>query len=316
MRLRGELGDVGARWLERFAPVFERMGAEVTVLATPRTVALLQSARVGRGAEAHADLRVDEVFERVKITSANDDKIAVRMEPGALTRALRGMIALEATRMEARLVKRTAVEGGRAMPYLNFTAVDGRAEVSHDVPIVGPLNRAEVAACERVLEANVVDVGYWLECDRFALESVREAVERFARVSDFVEVTTTKSGSLYISASNGSVRMLGMEYRGLRVLPAEADEYDERASEAGGVAARMAEIRSSGIGSTVLLSVKHLQRGFLACASNPSTLLVGIAESANFFELVFRYGAQTERDGDSVGFMVRIPVVDDTDTMN
>lgn len=288
----------------------------MTVLFTPKTIILLQSARVAGGVEAHADLRVDEVFERVKISSANDDKIAARLEPGALSRALRGMIALEATRTEARLVKRAAVEGGRAMPYLNFTAVDGRAEVSQDVPIVGPLNRAEVAACERMVEANVVDVGYWLECDRFALESVREAVERFARVSDFVEVTMTRSGSLYMSASKGSVRMLGMEFRGLRVLPAEQDEYDERADEAGGVAARMAEIRSSGVGSTVLLSVKHLQRGFLGCASNPSTLLVGIADRANFFELVFRYGAQTERDGDSVGFMVRIPVVDETDNID
>ncbi|CEF98115.1 Checkpoint protein Hus1/Mec3 [Ostreococcus tauri] len=311
MRLRGDLGDVGARWLERFAPVFERLGSEVTVMFSPQTIILLQSARATGGIDAHADLRVDEVFERLKMTSANDDKIAARLEPSALSRALRGMIALEATRVEARLVKRAASAESRAMPYLNFTAIDGRAEVSQDVPIVGPLNRAEVAACEKIVEANVVDVPYWLDCDRFALESVRETVERFARVSDFVEVTTTRSGSLYVTASRGSVRMLGSEYRGLRVLPAEADEYDERADDAGGVASRLAEIKSSGIGNTVMLSVKHLQRGLLGCASNPSNLLVGISSRGNYFELVFRYGAQTERDGDSVGFMVRIPVVAD-----
>ena len=185
--------------------------------------------------------------------------------------------------------------------------------VERDVPVVGPLKSEEVRACEREVEASVRDVAYWLECDRFALESLRECVERFARVSDVVEVTTTRSGALYMSASGGSVRALGMEYRGLRVLPEEADEYDEGAPEAGGVAARLAEIKSAAIGTSVTLSVKHLQRGFLGCASHPSTLLLGISRNANFFELVFRYGAQTEREGDSVGFMVRIPVVDAAD---
>jgi HUS1 checkpoint protein len=313
MKFRATLGDVGARWLDRFAPVFDRLGGEATLLLTPTTVRVVQSERVADGVAAHADFRVDEVFERCRISSACDDKIAVKLEPSALAGTVRGMIALEATRAECRLIKRRRSAASASAPCVNFKTTEASVEVERDVPVVGPLRGEEVRACEAAVEASVRDVGYWLECDRFALESLRECVERFARVSDVVEVTTTRQGALYMNASGGSVRALGMEYRGLRVLPEEADEYDEGAPEAGGVAARLAEIKSAAIGTSVTLSVKHLQRGFLGCASHPSTLLLGISHNANFFELVFRYGAQTEREGDSVGFMVRIPVVDAAD---
>jgi HUS1 checkpoint protein len=121
-----------------------------------------------------------------------------------------------------------------------------------------------------VVGANVVDVPYWLDADRFGLESLREGVERFARVSDSVEITTTRSGSLYMSASKASVSVLGSEYRGLRVLPADVDEYDADAREPAGFSARLAEIKSTTAGST-------------------------------------------ESDGDSVGYMVRVPVIDEAD---
>lgn len=316
MKFKATFGDVGARWLERFAPIFEKLGSECSLLLTPTTLCVLQSSRAANGIETHVDFRADEVFENYRISSANEDKIAVKLEPQALHRVLRGLIALEATRVEAKLVKRAPRVGARAVPFLNFTSVESAIDVSQDVPIVGPLNRLELAQCEAVVGANVVDVPYWLECDRFACESLRDGVERFARVSEWIEITTTRSGSLYMSASKGSVRVLGTEHRGLRVLPAEADEYDEHAREPGSVAARLAEIKSSGIGKTVNLSVKHLQRGLLGCSSNPSNLLLGASANGNFFELVFRYGAQTERDGDSVGFMVRIPVVDGDENLN
>ena len=218
--------------------------------------------------------------------------------------------------MEAGLRERAPRVGARAVPFLNFTAVESAIDVSQDVPIVGPLNRLELAQCEtpscqRRRRAVLVGVS------RFACESLRDGVERFARVSEWIEITTTRSGSLYMSASKGSVRVLGTEHRGLRVLPAEADEYDEHAREPGSVAARLAEIKSSGIGKTVNLSAKHLQRGLLGCSSNPSNLLLGASANGNFFRArVSIRRSQTERDGDSVGFMVRIPVVDGDENLN
>ena len=79
------------------------------------------------------------------------------------------------------------------------------------------------------------------------------------------------------------------------------------------MSARLAEIKSTGVGSTVRVNIKHLSRGLLGCSSNPSNLLIGLAARGNFLEMVFRYGAQTEQEGDSVGFMVRIPVQDEAD---
>ena len=99
------------------------------------------------------------------------------------------------------------------------------------------------------------------------------------------------------------------------MLPADVDEDDEHAREPAGFSARLAEIKSTRSGSTVTVNIKHIQRGFLGCESNPGNLLIGVSSSGTYLELVFRYGAQTEQDGDSVGYMVRIPVVDEADTM-
>jgi len=315
MKFKATLGDVGARWLDRFVPIFDKLGSECVLLLTPSTLYICASARVGGGVETHVDFRVDEIFESYKISSVNADKIAVKLEPMQLARVLRGLIGVEARSVDVKLIKRVLSPeiSTRSMPFVNFTTVQCAVDVSQDVPVVGPLNRMEVEAYETLVGANVVDVPYWLDADRYALESIRETIERFSKVSESVEITTTRTGALYVSASKYSVSVLGTEYRGLRVLPAEADEYDEDARDAGGVAARLAEIKSAAIGTSVTLSVKHLQRGFLGCASQPSNLLLGISREANFFELVFRYGAQTEREGDSVGFMVRIPVIDDAD---
>ena len=53
------------------------------------------------------------MFERYRISSACDDKIAVKLEPSALAGTVRGMIALEATRAECRLIKRRSARGER-----------------------------------------------------------------------------------------------------------------------------------------------------------------------------------------------------------
>lgn len=315
MKFKATLGDVGARWLDRFAPIFDKLGTECTVLLTPSTMYIVQNARVAGGIETHVDFRVEEIFENYRISSVNEDKIAVKLEPGSLSRVLRGLIALEAQRVDAKLIKRAPNPNARALPYLNFTTSQCVIDVSQDVPIVGPLSRSELSEFEAVVGANVVDVPYWLDADRFALESLREGIERFARVSDLMEITTTRSGAMYMSASKGAVSLLGTEYRGLRVLPADVDEYDEHAREPAGFSARLAEIKSTRSGSTVTVNIKHIQRGFLGCASNPSNLLIGVSSSGTYLELVFRYGAQTEQDGDSVGYMVRIPVVDEADTI-
>lgn len=315
MKFKATIADVGARWLDRFAPIFDKLGSECALLLTPSTLYICGNARACEGVETHADFRIDEIFESYKISSANDDKIAVKLEPGQLARVLRGLLGVEAQRVDVKLIKRiiNPEVSSRALPFLNFTTVACAVDVSQDVPIVGPLNRSEVEAYEQLVGANVVDVPYWLEVDRYGLESIRETIERFSKVSENVEITTTRAGALYLSASKQAVSVLGTEYRGLRVLPVDADEYDEHAREPATVSARLAEIKSTGAGSTVRVNVKHLSRGMLGCSSNPSNLLIGSASQGKFLELVFRYGAQTEREGDAVGFMVRIPVLMETD---
>jgi hypothetical protein len=43
---------------------------------------IVQNARVAGGIETHVDFRVEEIFENYRISSVNEDKIAVKLEPG------------------------------------------------------------------------------------------------------------------------------------------------------------------------------------------------------------------------------------------
>ena len=106
MKFRASFSSVGVNWLERFVPVFDKLGKELSVLLTPNTVHLAQDHVVSGGLELHADLLREEVFDEYKISSNNDDKIAFKLEPAVLHRVLRGLIGSEATHIEVKLIKR------------------------------------------------------------------------------------------------------------------------------------------------------------------------------------------------------------------
>ena len=142
MKFRATFSSVGVQWLERFVPVFDKLGKELSVLLTPNTLHLVQDAVASGGLELHADLLKDEVFDEYKIASNNADKIAFALEPATLHRVLRGLIGSEATHVEVKLIKRT-VAPGKASPFLNFSS-KGVVDITQDVPLAGPLTKREV----------------------------------------------------------------------------------------------------------------------------------------------------------------------------
>ena len=106
MKFRATFSSVGVQWLERFVPVFEKLGKELSVLLTPSTLHLVQDHTASGGLELHADVLREEVFDEYKISSNNEDKIAFHLEPAVLHRVLRGLIGSEATHVEVKLIKR------------------------------------------------------------------------------------------------------------------------------------------------------------------------------------------------------------------
>ena len=146
MKFRATFSSVGVQWLERFVPVFDKLGKELSVLLTPNTLHLVQDAVASGGLELHADLLKDEVFDEYKIASNNADKIAFALEPATLHRVLRGLIGSEATHVEVKLIKRT-VAPGKASPFLNFSS-KGVVDITQDVPLAGPLTKRQ-RACSR-----------------------------------------------------------------------------------------------------------------------------------------------------------------------
>jgi hypothetical protein len=46
---------------------------------------------------------------------------------------------------------------------------------AQDVPLAGPLNRREIEDLEALVQANVVNVPYWLNLDRPATEGAHQA---------------------------------------------------------------------------------------------------------------------------------------------
>jgi len=146
MKFKGVFSLVGVAWLERFVPIFDKMGKELSVLLTPSTLHLVMGHTVSGGLELHADLLQEEVFDEYKISSNNSDKIAFKLEPAVLFRVLRGLIGTEATNIEVKLIKR-AMGSERSLPFLNFNS-KGMVDVVQDVPLAGPLSRREIEDLE------------------------------------------------------------------------------------------------------------------------------------------------------------------------
>ena len=319
MKFRATFSSVGVQWLERFVPVFDKLGKELSVLLTPNTLHLVQDAVASGGLELHADLLKDEVFDEYKIASNNADKIAFALEPATLHRVLRGLIGSEATHVEVKLIKRT-VAPGKALPFLNFSS-KGVVDITQDVPLAGPLTKREVARLETLVQANVKDVPYWLNLDRSATESTAVTVERLKAVGAVVELATTRAGALHlvaVSAGAGGA-VIGAELRNLASLPAEEERpglerTDDRSDDAStGAAERLQRAKTSGAAAAVRVDTRLLWKSLAGTHANPSDCLVGVAGNKGHVELVYRFDRQAVHGNDAVGLMVRVPVEDDDD---
>jgi HUS1 checkpoint protein len=333
MKFRATFSSVGVQWLERFVPVFEKLGKEVTVLLTSNTVHLVQDAVVSGGLELHADLLKEEVFDEYNISSNNDDKIAFALEPATLHRVLRGLIGSEATRVEVKLIKRL-VAPQKSLPFLNFTS-EGVVDVTQDVPVAGPLTKREISALEKLVRANVVDVPYWLNLDRGGTEILHATIERFRAIGSVVELATTRHGALHVvvSSAHAGAAVLGTELRNVTVLPADGsapgdaqrnasdenanafDDSDDTTRDLtdSDAAERLAHAKTSGAASAVRVDTRQLWKSLAGTSSNPSDCLFGIAKYKGHIELVYRYDRQAVHGNDAVGLMVRVPVEEEED---
>ena len=319
MKFRATFSSVGVQWLERFVPVFDKLGKELSVLLTPNTLHLVQDAVASGGLELHADLLKDEVFDEYKIASNNADKIAFALEPATLHRVLRGLIGSEATHVEVKLIKRT-VAPGKALPFLNFSSKGG-VDITQDVPLAGPLTKREVARLETLVQANVKDVPYWLNLDRSATESTAVTVERLKAVGAVVELATTRAGALHLVAASAGAggAVIGAELRNLASLPAEEERpglerTDDRSDDAStGAAERLQRAKTSGAAAAVRVDTRLLWKSLAGTHANPSDCLVGVAGNKGHVELVYRFDRQAVHGNDAVGLMVRVPVEEEDD---
>ena len=317
MKFKCTLSSMGVTWLERFVPIFEKMGKELSVLFTPETLHLVQGAADSGGLELHADLLVKEAFDEYRIASNNADKIAVKLETATLYRVLRGLVGSEATHVEVKLIKRVIREG-LSLPFLNFAST-GLVDITQDVPLGGPLNKRELEDLEHIVQANVVNVPYWLNLDRQATEGAHQAAERFKAVGPRTELATTKAGSLHLATAKGGSVTLGTEYRGLPVLPVAEDQYEtaqggvDDDDDAAGASERLAEAAASGSAALVAVNTKQLWKGLQGVQTNPSNAMIGVASNRGHMELVFRYDRQTVNGPDAVGLFVRVPAEIDED---
>ena len=319
MKFRATFSSVGVQWLERFVPVFDKLGKELSVLLTPNTLHLVQDAVASGGLELHADLLKDEVFDEYKIASNNADKIAFALEPATLHRVLRGLIGSEATHVEVKLIKRT-VAPGKALPFLNFSS-KGVVDITQDVPLAGPLTKREVARLETLVQANVKDVPYWLNLDRSATESTAVTVERLKAVGAVVELATPRAGALHLGAVSAGAggAVIGAELQNLTSLPAEKERpglerTDDRSDDAStGAAERLQRAKTSGAAAAVRVDTRLLWKSLAGTHANPSDCLVGVAGNKGHVELVYRFDRQAVHGNDAVGLMVRVPVEEEDD---
>ena len=275
------------------------------MLFTPETLHLVQGAADSGGLELHADLLVKEAFDEYRIASNNADKIAVKLETATLYRVLgarreRG----DARRGEAHQARHRE---GLSLPFLNFAST-GLVDITQDVPLGRPPEQArELGDLEHIVQANVVNVPYWLNLDRQATEGAHQAAERFKAVGPRTELATTKAGSLHLATAKGGSVTLGTEYRGLPVLPVAEDRVRDGSRRRGRRRRRGwrvgASRRGGGGGSAALVAVNTkaaVEGSAGSCRPARGNAMIGVASNRGHMELVFRYDRQTVNGPDAV----------------
>ena len=82
MKFKCTLSSMGVTWLERFVPIFDKMGKELSVLFTPETLHLVRGAADSGGLELHADLLVKEAFDELVSRVLDTPSLLTEHDPG------------------------------------------------------------------------------------------------------------------------------------------------------------------------------------------------------------------------------------------
>ncbi|XP_020526300.1 checkpoint protein hus1 isoform X3 [Amborella trichopoda] len=221
MKFKAFLRPHGVNLLERrFIPAFDKIGRVCHLYLTRDHAILLHNLLNGDGIQAIAQFKKEVLFEDYRISSQNDDRIALAVDLGLLHRALRSSVSMDGDRLQIKLVKKRAVASEHPMPFLTFESKGYRSAVIQDVPVSKPLSRVDVHHLQTALDmAQGLPQTLVQVPDLFQLQSL---VERLKHVGELLNVSITQYGDLHLQVSSTLVT-LGTEYRKLRVLGVQVD---------------------------------------------------------------------------------------------
>ncbi|CAM6101439.1 unnamed protein product [Calypogeia fissa] len=306
MKFKATLTDYGVALLERrFVPAFEKIGKTCHMYLTPRHFILLHNVLNVNGVQAIAQFTKETIFDEYMIQSQNDNCIAVTVDLGLLSRALKSSVNMDGDQLVVKLVRKGSSISHNRLPYLTFESKGFRSSIVQDVPISQPLGRADVADIQAALDlAQTLPQTLVQVPDIVKLQAL---VDRLKNVGEQLDVGVTQYGDLHLNVSTTSVK-IGSEFRKLRVVGVRADEPavdpDPNSSS------RLQQAIQRSQASRVRVNVKHFAKSLQCNLTKPDASFCGISPNNGCLLMMFQYFIPGTRQTDnSLSLHYRLPVI-------
>mmetsp|Transcript_25779 Transcript_25779/g.66367 ORF Transcript_25779/g.66367 Transcript_25779/m.66367 type:complete len:283 (+) Transcript_25779:515-1363(+) len=259
MKFKAVFSDHGLRALEKgFVPTLDKFGKTCQLLLGPQDVYFIQTGVNTDGVHVTARLSRDTLFEEegFLISSRTNDNIAFSFEVANLLRVLRGSSANGADLLEIKLAMRSVAVGGAAAtaskPFLTFTSRGESLNIVSDMPISPPYKALEIERLTQELSRTEALSAFYVDIQP-EVARLQAVLEKLKSLGDTVLLAITKGGDMHIQVQE-SVVELGMELRGLPVLPQDEAE-NAQPLEGTTAEARLREIQSAQDAGVVVRSV-------------------------------------------------------------
>lgn len=327
------LSDRGIGILEKkFLPTLEKFRKKSTMMFTRDTLFIIQqpTTTFSTTDELQITLRLaaNVLFEpgTYRCQSSYQDTVAFDFDVSLALKVLRSAASHGAATVDVKLTNAplSSTATPTLQPALRFT---WRGE-GHNIamvqylPVDKPYNKSRITELQNsgaIKEDAATLCPFYLDIQP-VVGRVQGVVEKLGKIAPELSMVLTRTGDLHLRGLASEVR-LGVETRGLSVLPADAIlppaatvEGDDN-NMATTAEERLEEARAGGNAAEVTLLARHLSKALGSSQiSQPARLLCGISGNLGHVHIMFVHRDPCSEDefDDSISLSYKLPVrVDD-----
>ncbi len=202
--------------------------------------------------------------------------------------------------------------GTVSRPFLSFRGGGTDVQLVQDMPVSDPLRPAQVDElkeyCDFVMQP------YYLDVQPYIATTLLAVLDRLKGMSGNVAVAVLPTGDLHVRAEEPGMEV-GVELRGLKILPEGVAMAEGGLGTGGTPAQRLAQGKTQGLVSEVVMQSKLLHRALSATQiTQPHQVLLGVPQEGGCVHvtLVYKNPNAANAYDDSMYMSMHLPVcVDD-----